>query len=64
MEYEDVKEDENEEEDKIDFNKIFVDGTKIEADANKYTFVWRGSINYHLVNLIQKINKILQNTTW
>ncbi len=28
------------EEDKIDFNEIFVDGTNIEADANKYTFVW------------------------
>ncbi len=38
---------------------IFVDRTKIEADANKYTFVWRGSINYHLVNLMRKIDKTI-----
>ncbi|SNV60504.1 transposase [Staphylococcus simiae] len=31
----------------IDDQSIFIDGTKIEADANRYTFVWKKSIlNY------------------
>lgn len=29
------------------FDHLFVDGTKIEANANKYSFVWKGSINKH-----------------
>ena len=28
----------------INFENLFVDGTKIEANANKYTFVWRSAI--------------------
>ena len=39
---------------------LFIDGTKIEANANRYTFVWRGSINYHLVNLIDNINNLYE----
>lgn len=27
----------------VDFREIFVDGTKIEANANKYSFVWKKS---------------------
>ena len=27
--------------------EIFVDGTKIEANANKYTFVWKKSVTKH-----------------
>ncbi|PNZ56793.1 IS5/IS1182 family transposase, partial [Staphylococcus condimenti] len=27
----------------IDEEAIYIDGTKIEADANKYTFVWRAN---------------------
>lgn len=42
----------------VDLKKLFIDGTKIEANANRYTFVWRGSINYHLINLLDKIQKI------
>lgn len=34
---------------------LFIDGTKIEANANRYTFVWRGSLNYHLVGLLDAI---------
>ena len=29
----------------ISTDTIYIDGTKIEAYANKYTFVWRGSID-------------------
>lgn len=35
---------------------LFIDGTKIEANANRYTFVWRGSINYRLVGLLDNID--------
>ena len=44
----------------VSLEKLFVDGTKIEANANRYTFVWRGSINYHLCNLITSINKLYE----
>jgi ribosomal protein S8 len=41
----------------IGLEKLYIDGTKIEANANRYTFVWRGSVNYHLVNLLDHINE-------
>lgn len=40
---------------------LFMDGTKIEANANRYTFVWRGSINYHLINLLDKIEVLFKD---
>lgn len=40
----------------ITLEALFIDGTKIEANANRYTFVWRGSINYHLVGLLDTID--------
>jgi len=39
----------------VSLKALFIDGTKIEANANRYTFVWRGSINYHLVGLLDAI---------
>ena len=30
------------------------DNTAIEANANKYTFVWRGTVNYHLALLVDR----------
>lgn len=44
----------------VNLETLFVDGTKIEANANRYTFVWRGSINYHLVNLLDNIKKLYE----
>src|SRR5699024_10752891 len=35
---------------------IFIDGTKIEANANKFTFVWRKSVERYSSNLIEKSN--------
>lgn len=37
----------------------YIDGTKIESKANKYTFVWRGSIEKYKEKLEIKINHIL-----
>ena len=42
----------------ITLKELFIDGTKIEANANRYTFVWRGSINYHLAGLLDSIDKL------
>ena len=39
----------------VTLKELFIDGTKIEANANRYTFVWRGSINYHLAGLLDSI---------
>ena len=40
----------------ITLESLFIDGTKIEASANRYTFVWRGTLNYHLVGLLANID--------
>ena len=42
----------------ITLKTLFIDGTKIEANANRYTFVWRGSINYHLAGLLDRIDAV------
>lgn len=39
----------------VSLEALFIDGTKIEANANRYTFVWRGSLNYYLVGLLDGI---------
>lgn len=40
----------------IDEEAIFIDGTKIEANANKYTFVWKKSIENFDKKLTEKSN--------
>lgn len=40
----------------VTLKELFIDGTKIEANANRYTFVWRGSINYHLAGLLDTVD--------
>ena len=42
----------------ITLDALFIDGTKIEANANRYTFVWRGNINYHLAGLLDSIDAL------
>lgn len=41
----------------IDQEAIFIDGTKIEANANKFTFVWKKSIEKYHQGLIEKSNE-------
>ena len=43
----------------IQFRNIFIDGTKIEANANRYTFVWAKSVEKNLQKLNAKINSEL-----
>jgi transposase len=40
----------------IEQEAIFIDGTKIEANANKFTFVWKKSIEKYNKSLIEKSN--------
>ena len=42
----------------IDQEAIFIDGTKIEANANKFTFVWKKAVEKHHKNLIEKSNQL------
>jgi transposase len=39
----------------------YIDGTKIEAKSNKYTFVWRGSVEKYKEKLEAKIKSILSD---
>lgn len=41
------------EEKQIDLSSIYIDGTKIESYANRYSFVWRGSIEKLRVKIIK-----------
>jgi hypothetical protein len=43
---------------KIETSKLYIDGTKIEANANKYQFIWKGSIEKFRDKLYKKITKI------
>ena len=45
----------------IDYENIFIDGTKIESAANKYTFVWKKSISKFEIKLESKIIKLFED---
>ena len=42
----------------LTLKELFIDGTKIEANGNRYTFVWRGTLNYHLAGLLDTIDAL------
>ena len=44
----------------ISLNVSYLDGTKIESVANKYTFVWRKSVEKNKAKLETKIRSILE----
>jgi len=43
----------------ISLKEVFTDGTKIESAANRYTFVWKGSIEKNKQRLEEKIQNVL-----
>ena len=43
----------------ITLNVEYVDGTKIESKANKYTFVWKTNVERNRKRLIEKIHALL-----
>jgi len=44
----------------LSLDVVYMDGTKIESRANRYTFVWRKSVEKYKANLEEKIRKILE----
>ena len=44
----------------ISFQNIFIDGTKLEAAANKYTFVWKKAVTKNQQKLMDKIPALFQ----
>ena len=38
----------------------YIDGTKIESAANKYSFVWRGSVEKYDARLREKTDAVLR----
>ena len=42
----------------IKYEHLFVDGTKIEANANKYSFVWKKSTTKYETRLLEKLEKL------
>ncbi|WP_342421719.1 transposase [Paenibacillus sp. FSL E2-0178] len=42
----------------ISLEHYFVDGTKIEANANRYTFVWGKAVNKHKAKLQEKVQAL------
>ena len=43
----------------ISLNVEYIDGTKIESKANKYTFVWRKTVERNRERLMKKIEVLL-----
>lgn len=42
----------------IQYEHLFVDGTKIEANANKYSFVWKKSTTKYETRLLERLKKL------
>ena len=45
----------------IQFENVFIDGTKIEANANRYTFVWKKAIKKNEVKMFENVNKLISD---
>lgn len=46
----------------IGFSEVFIDGTKIEANANRYSFVWRKTAEKNYGKLKEKSSRYLKET--
>ena len=44
----------------IELKNLFVDGTKIEANANRYSFVWKKTVEKNGAKLEEKIKRLLE----
>lgn len=42
----------------LTIKSIYTDGTKIEANANRYTFVWAKSVNNHKEKIAKQLNEL------
>ena len=48
------------EKDSVDLNHTYIDGTKIEANANRYTWVWKKSCIKNTSNVFEKITMLIE----
>lgn len=48
-------------EDHVDLNHIYIDGSKFEADANKYSWVWKKATERSRYRLYQKITVLIND---
>ncbi len=46
-----------------DHETVFIDGTKLESRAGRYTFVWRKSVEKHLARVREKVRKATSLTS-
>ncbi len=46
----------------IDLQSIYVDGTKIEANANKFSFVWGKAIQKNIDRMKERLNELWDYT--
>ncbi|MGM9580622.1 MAG: IS1182 family transposase [Anaerovibrio sp.] len=46
----------------ISARDIFIDGTKIESVANKYTFVWKRAVTKNMAKLFEKVLTLVEET--
>lgn len=44
----------------VSLKEVYTDGTKIEANANRYTFVWGNSIKYHKAKMESQLKELWQ----
>lgn len=47
-------------EDKVDLNHLYIDGSKFEANANKYTWVWKKATEKSRYRLYEKITSLFE----
>ena len=45
----------------VDLNHVYIDGTKISANAGKYSWVWKKSCEKNRIKLFVKITELLEN---
>jgi transposase len=45
----------------IRFENVFIDGTKIEANANRYTFVWKSAVNKNELKMLEKVKSLVSD---
>ena len=48
----------------VSYTNVFIDGTKIEANANKYSFVWAKAVEKNLQKLESKIETATKNAAF
>lgn len=46
----------------VSLKELYTDGTKLEANANKYSFVWAKSINYNKMRMVKQLEELWRYT--